>query len=133
MSEDKLLESPLHRHIKSQCDHYRTEYEQLKRQLESAQRQIQELEGSRRLAKDQMEEEERERRKILENELKSLEVESTKAKLEKKDAVEAHQIIAQQLKRSEELVKESGLLCNTLKVCCYRERLGFQELSIPNF
>ena len=116
--EDKLLESPLHRHIKSQCDHYKTEYEQLKRQLESAQRQIQELEGNRKLVKDQIEEEEKEKRKILENELKSLEVEFIKTKLEKKDAIEAHQVVVQQLKRSEELVKESSLLCTTLKVGC---------------
>lgn len=79
------------------------------------------LEGNRKVFRDQIEEEERERRKLLENELKILEVELTKAKLEKKDATEAHQGISHQLRKTEELLKESNLLCVTLKVMNYQK------------
>jgi hypothetical protein len=88
----------------------------LKRQLEGAQRQLHDLEGTRKVYREQLEEEERERRKILENELKALEVDLMRAKLEKKDAMDAYQAILEQSKRGEELNKEFKLLSDTLKV-----------------
>jgi hypothetical protein len=54
---------------------------------------LHDLEGTRKVYREQLEEEERERRKILENELKALEVDLMRAKLEKKDAMDAYQAI----------------------------------------